>query len=203
MKIKGKKQNKKAPSSKTLLSGNKCQDKVKKVKKKPAIKSKNNPELLPKSIKSQKNPGDSLLLSKKQLYKLQKEWDNKLKAEGFKDIEYRNSNGEMSHYTKKRYYERNHKKLNPEDIKEHIEHKTIEWNEYRSYYYEGQFESFFDKFVWYCYYQLDLNYKQIIKLIHRIRQKHPAITKVFSIPGDPEISASLKRSRQLKAILFP
>lgn len=203
VKIKGKKTPKKAPSDKTILVRNKRQDKAKKVKKKPAIKSKKNPELSPKNASTQNNTGSSFLLSKNQLYKLQKQWDKILKEDGFNDIEFRQSNLQSSEYIKKPLYERNHKKISAIDIKEHIEAKTERLTAYRHYYYDGKFESFFDKFIWYCYYQIELPYKKIISLIQLLRAKHPKLKQILSIPGPPEITKSLNRSRKLKDILFP
>lgn len=109
----------------------------------------------------------------------------------------------MGERIKKPLYERNHKKISSQTIKEHIEHKTNEQTEYRSYYYDGQFESFFDKFVWYCYYQLDLTYAQIVNIIKTMRAKYKRIKQIFPSASDREITESLKRSKKLKAILFP
>jgi len=207
VKIKGKSKVKTTPRKKTIVSGDKQEDKSKKQLKVSKLKQvKKTSELLPISSQSQKISGDCFVFpkNKKQLYALHKKWDKILAADGFKDIEFRQDNNEMAERMKKPLRERKTKTV--EEAKENQEHIISKMNilsHMRAYAYNGQFWSVADKIIYYLFYVSGLTYSKIIKAIAIIQADSKVNHFMPQFDSDKEIRNSLERSRKLQAIFDP
>lgn len=207
VKIKGKSKVKLNPRKKTIVSGDKQEDKSKKQLKVSKLKKvKKTSELLPISTQSQNISGDCFVLPKttKQLYALHKKWDKILAKDGFKDIEFRQDNNEMAVRIKKPLRERKTKTV--EEAKENQDHIITQMNilsHMRAYAYHGKFWSVADKIIYYLFYVSGLTYAKIIKAISIIQADSKVKQFMPQFYSDKEIRNSLDRSRKLQAILDP